>query len=410
MAVRRYITVTTLLLWAKHKILICLRDKHRALSAALLVALAVNPTAQDVSALHNVVDLGDSRHDAHAEAPKHKWSSNSVDLLHAREEGQGEPTYVPSFLRPVNPAIIVDRDALERVINAVSEGQKDSDIQNLINRCFPANDFGEHLFSHLRVFLAGKPFLHVSPPRDRRWLMRKLRRAPSESVEILDAESTVALKHIENAQRWFAVHFRTVAQMMNTSLLFDFHLLRLRRDGTPIPKPGTKLKDSAYHALTVGEIKELYDMSDHFSKVGHELMVQAEALEAKLDSKSKKKWLNYAKRLKFRWWDDLVPPLQVERRLHLITWMLRYGPPKFFAKHRNEFANLADLLTQYNGATNGPSTQLLKNLRFLGRAMRDLCLTTEDLKPLEEHCKRLVAHRYWMAPNRPFLSSNSANS
>eukprot|EP01053_Blabericola_migrator_P005518 Blabericola_migrator_1__5517@NODE_2814_length_2325_cov_14_237821_g1764_i0_p1_GENE_NODE_2814_length_2325_cov_14_237821_g1764_i0NODE_2814_length_2325_cov_14_237821_g1764_i0_p1_ORF_typecomplete_len391_score54_91_NODE_2814_length_2325_cov_14_237821_g1764_i010282200 len=375
-------------------------DEHRALNAALLVALAVNPTAPDVSALHNVGDLSDPRHDAHAKAPppEHKWSSNSVNLLQAREEGQGEPTYVPSFLRPINPAIIVDRVALQKVINALNEDLSDSEIQELINRCFPENDFSEHLFSHLKVFLAGKPFLSVVSPRDRSRLMRKLGAVSNGSVVNLDAESTVALKQIENAQRWFAVHFRTVAHIMQTSLSFKFQLRGITGDGALRHRLGIKLEDPAYSDLTVVEIKELYDMSRHFQRVARQLITKTDALKAKLDSKSRKEWLEYLKLVDLKWFDEFIPPLRVERRLHLITWMLGFGPPVFFANHRNEIAEVMDLLTQYGGVTNGLSTQLLKNLSFLGRAMRDLCVTPGDLIPFEEHCKTLAAHKHWIAP------------
>eukprot|EP01053_Blabericola_migrator_P007456 Blabericola_migrator_1__7455@NODE_3802_length_1499_cov_7_787709_g2357_i0_p1_GENE_NODE_3802_length_1499_cov_7_787709_g2357_i0NODE_3802_length_1499_cov_7_787709_g2357_i0_p1_ORF_typecomplete_len443_score63_81EFhand_8/PF13833_6/0_59_NODE_3802_length_1499_cov_7_787709_g2357_i0931421 len=381
-------------------------DGHRALTAALLVALAVNPSLQTVSALDDV---------DHAEVSvnpprEHKWSSNSVDLLYAGEEAQEEPAFVPLFLRPIDSRIIVDRDALQKVFNAVNEGLSDTEIQELINRCFPANDFSQHLFSHLRVFLAGKPFLNVAPPRDRSWLMRKLRAAPSESVESIDAESIVALRQIESAQRWFAVHFRTVAHIMNTSLLLDYQLMQCKSDGTLIPKPGTDFTNPVYSALTLHEIQEVHGMSDHFKKVALQLVLKTRALKAKLDSESRKEWSKYAKRLGFERGDGLIFLLQVKRRLHSIQWMLKYGPPKFFANHRNEFAELADLLTQYKGATDGPSTQLLKNLRFLGRAMREMSLTAEDLEPFEEHCKALAAHKHWMAPNRPFMFSNPQQS
>eukprot|EP01053_Blabericola_migrator_P000906 Blabericola_migrator_1__905@NODE_1223_length_5062_cov_15_623223_g830_i0_p2_GENE_NODE_1223_length_5062_cov_15_623223_g830_i0NODE_1223_length_5062_cov_15_623223_g830_i0_p2_ORF_typecomplete_len391_score55_04CODH_A_N/PF18537_1/0_34_NODE_1223_length_5062_cov_15_623223_g830_i038204992 len=375
-------------------------DTHRALNAALLVALAVNPPIRDFSALHD-----DPRHDARAEAPPHRRqcsAGNSVGLLHAREEYQGESTFVPSVLGFVNPDLIVDRDAVHKIMNALSEGLSDSEIQKLIDRCFPANDFREHLISHLRVFLAGKPFLSVVTPRDRSWLMRKLKGTPSESVEILDVESTVALKHIENAQRWFGAHFRTIAHIMHTSLGFDFQLQGIRRDGTFIRKPDTTLeRNPVYFALTAAEIKELYDMSGHFKKAARQLVAKTDALEAKLDSKSRKMLSEYLKSLNVKWVDELIPPLRVKRRLYSIQWMLGFGPPIFFANHRNEFAEVMDLLTQYRGITNGLSTQLLKNLRFLGKAMRDFCAHPGDLKPLEEHCKILVAHKHWLATNEP---------
>eukprot|EP01053_Blabericola_migrator_P000907 Blabericola_migrator_1__906@NODE_1223_length_5062_cov_15_623223_g830_i0_p1_GENE_NODE_1223_length_5062_cov_15_623223_g830_i0NODE_1223_length_5062_cov_15_623223_g830_i0_p1_ORF_typecomplete_len436_score65_90Glycos_transf_2/PF00535_26/0_026AadA_C/PF18280_1/1_5AadA_C/PF18280_1/2_8e02_NODE_1223_length_5062_cov_15_623223_g830_i02391546 len=374
-------------------------DKQRALNAAMLVVLAVNPSIQNSSALHL-----NSGHDAHVEAPsrRRQWSAaNSVGLLYAKEEGQGEPRYVPSILRLVDPDLIVDRDALQKVLTAVNESPSDLDLQELINKCFPTNDFSKHLFSHLKVFLAGKPFLPVGPPRDRSWLMRKLKAAPTESVEILDAESSVALKHIENAQRWFAVHFRTAAHIMYTSLAVDFYLWGIRRDGTLMRKPGTPSENPVYSGLTVVEIKESLKMSGHFKRVAGQLIAKTKILKAKLDPKSRRELSKYSKTLDFIFFDGLIGPFQLRKRLHSIQWMLGFGPPIFFANHRNEFAEVMDLLTQYSGATNGLSTQLLKNLSFLGRAMRDLSADPADLIPLEEHWKTLVAHKHWIAPYEP---------
>eukprot|EP01053_Blabericola_migrator_P005644 Blabericola_migrator_1__5643@NODE_2867_length_2263_cov_29_032787_g1799_i0_p1_GENE_NODE_2867_length_2263_cov_29_032787_g1799_i0NODE_2867_length_2263_cov_29_032787_g1799_i0_p1_ORF_typecomplete_len393_score61_09HIT/PF01230_23/9_1e02HIT/PF01230_23/1_6_NODE_2867_length_2263_cov_29_032787_g1799_i02621440 len=377
-----------------------IRDWPNSVSAALLVALAMNPSA---SVCYDLVDLGDAPHDSHAETPPgtQTWTSNSVGLLQAAEEGQKEPTYVPLFLHPNSFVANVNRTALQPVFNAFTENLSDSKIQQLINDCFPANDFSQHLFTHLRVFLAGKPFLKVSvTPMGKRRSASKLEPAPSK---ILDGETTVALKQIELAQRWFAVHFRTVAQIMRASLLFGSRVSHFALNGAFVLNQGAKADGLAFSAFTLSEMKELHAMSDHFEKAKKHLILITKALKAKLDSISRKEWQNYARGLGFKMGDEWSPFLQVQRRLHFITWALNSGPPIFFANHRNEFAEVADLLTQYGGETDGPSTHLLKNLSFLGRAMRDLSLTAEDLEPFEDHCNALVAHEYWIAPNTPFV-------
>eukprot|EP01053_Blabericola_migrator_P003104 Blabericola_migrator_1__3103@NODE_1900_length_3590_cov_37_992052_g1216_i0_p2_GENE_NODE_1900_length_3590_cov_37_992052_g1216_i0NODE_1900_length_3590_cov_37_992052_g1216_i0_p2_ORF_typecomplete_len173_score21_05PC_rep/PF01851_22/4_2e02PC_rep/PF01851_22/2_2_NODE_1900_length_3590_cov_37_992052_g1216_i021952713 len=157
-------------------------------------------------------------------------------------------------------------------------------------------------------------------------------------------------------------------------------------------------EDPVYSHFTPVELKELHDMSDHFKRVAGQVIAKTEALEAKLDPRSRKKLLEYMKPLGSKWFTQFTLPSQVGKRLRSIFGMLGVGPPIFFANHRNDFAEVIDLLTQYKGAANGPYTQLLKDLRFLGRAMRDLCVTPEDLIPLEERCKRLAAHKHWIAP------------
>eukprot|EP01053_Blabericola_migrator_P002959 Blabericola_migrator_1__2958@NODE_1854_length_3659_cov_16_646158_g1185_i0_p1_GENE_NODE_1854_length_3659_cov_16_646158_g1185_i0NODE_1854_length_3659_cov_16_646158_g1185_i0_p1_ORF_typecomplete_len405_score62_96_NODE_1854_length_3659_cov_16_646158_g1185_i03831597 len=386
------------------------RDGHKAISAALLVALAMNPSHPTSSVCYDLVDLGDAPHNSHAEAPPatQTWTSNSVGLLQAAEEGQKEPTYVPLFLHPNSFVANVNRTALQTVFNAFTENLSDSKIQQLINNCFPADDFSQHLFTHLRVFLAGKPFLRISQttPGDARktWLARKVRPAVIESGGILDGETSVALKQVELAQRWFAAHFRTVCQLMWASLRFRLQLSEIKEDGTFVPKRGVKLNHEVYLALAPTEIRELFSLSKHFGRLETQFAFKTRVLKAKLDSESKREWRNYAKRLGFsKSEDSVVPFLRMRRVIHSVLWMLKFGPPIFFAHHRNEFADLADLLTQYGGKVIGPSSKMLNNLSFLGRAMRDLCLIVKDLEPFREHCEALVAHKFWKAPNTPFV-------
>eukprot|EP01053_Blabericola_migrator_P009141 Blabericola_migrator_1__9140@NODE_4890_length_944_cov_4_112885_g3061_i0_p2_GENE_NODE_4890_length_944_cov_4_112885_g3061_i0NODE_4890_length_944_cov_4_112885_g3061_i0_p2_ORF_typecomplete_len107_score13_46DUF507/PF04368_13/0_0065_NODE_4890_length_944_cov_4_112885_g3061_i063383 len=105
-------------------------------------------------------------------------------------------------------------------------------------------------------------------------------------------------------------------------------------------------------------------MSDHFKTVAEQLIAKSVASEAKLDSKSREVLSKYSKSLDHKWVDELIPPLQVKRKLHSIQWMLGFGPPIFFANHRNDFAEMIDLLTEYRGATDGLSTEQLENARF----------------------------------------------
>eukprot|EP01053_Blabericola_migrator_P005261 Blabericola_migrator_1__5260@NODE_2701_length_2443_cov_21_801347_g1689_i0_p1_GENE_NODE_2701_length_2443_cov_21_801347_g1689_i0NODE_2701_length_2443_cov_21_801347_g1689_i0_p1_ORF_typecomplete_len111_score2_85_NODE_2701_length_2443_cov_21_801347_g1689_i012171549 len=77
----------------------------------------------------------------------------------------------------------------------------------------------------------------------------------------------------------------------------------------------------------------------------------------------------------------------LRRKLRLIKWILSCVPPIFFANHRHELAEFTDLLTQYSGATNGPSTQLLRNLRLLGdeRLVSDRRRFRDPLRSIVRH-------------------------
>eukprot|EP01053_Blabericola_migrator_P008205 Blabericola_migrator_1__8204@NODE_4244_length_1262_cov_12_911297_g2624_i0_p1_GENE_NODE_4244_length_1262_cov_12_911297_g2624_i0NODE_4244_length_1262_cov_12_911297_g2624_i0_p1_ORF_typecomplete_len395_score37_83DNA_ligase_IV/PF11411_8/0_25_NODE_4244_length_1262_cov_12_911297_g2624_i0481232 len=378
---------------------------HKAVNAALLVALAINqsPSTVNRESVYRRDCIEPPPGCSNRPAPI--CCSNSAELLQAVERSHGIATYVPLFLHPDSFIDDLDSDALQEVMDAISKGRSNLDVQWLIHNRFPASNFSQHLFTRIRIFLAGKPFLEpsLSSPMSagKKWLMRKL--CGFSPVETRDGEAIVAIKHLELAQRWFGTHFRTVGQIVQASLLFGLQVTGFTDDGSPVVLPDVRTERYPYREFTNDEIRELYALSSHFTHVREDFITKVRALKAELDLRTRKEWSAYAKRTGLTGWGMVNNFCRMQRSLYAATWMLAFAPPDFFANHRNQFAELADLLTSVGGEINGPSTQMLRNLSLLGRAMRDLRLTHEDLSPFKEHCHAVAAHKHFSAPNTPFL-------
>eukprot|EP01053_Blabericola_migrator_P005700 Blabericola_migrator_1__5699@NODE_2893_length_2230_cov_23_706889_g1815_i0_p1_GENE_NODE_2893_length_2230_cov_23_706889_g1815_i0NODE_2893_length_2230_cov_23_706889_g1815_i0_p1_ORF_typecomplete_len221_score31_46WbqC/PF08889_11/0_064_NODE_2893_length_2230_cov_23_706889_g1815_i0120782 len=208
----------------------------------------------------------------------------------------------------------------------------------------------------------------------------------------------------------------TLIDIVQPSIQCNTFVSRFEADGTPLVTPeGGFVKAGLWRREHWNSLKELYAMSEHFKALEGLIGLKSRALKAKLDPQLKKEWLEHIKdrirKYSVDCSDEKVEELEshVLWSLRAVPWMLTYAPPEFFATHREDFGDLADLLSQSpadlptssDGATMGPAV-LLKDLSFLGRATRSLCLTAEDSKLFKQHCEAVAAEPYFLPHEESF--------
>eukprot|EP01053_Blabericola_migrator_P008493 Blabericola_migrator_1__8492@NODE_442_length_8428_cov_40_654228_g347_i0_p1_GENE_NODE_442_length_8428_cov_40_654228_g347_i0NODE_442_length_8428_cov_40_654228_g347_i0_p1_ORF_typecomplete_len411_score60_45_NODE_442_length_8428_cov_40_654228_g347_i028584090 len=395
---------------------------NKTFRTVLFVALAMNQSHQDPLATHNLRESNDtgvpSSHprdvnvplDGGATSPTQPKLTNSVDLIHGIEDGQDTLAFVPLILHPDSVTDEVKMDELQSVMDAIRIGLSCRHLQQHIDKSFPKNDFSKHLCTYLRTLLADKAsfkaLMHSQNVSNNRTINRLAQSAfrwiplcsqsasLTQSSEIYGDEKTIAFKQVKNMQRWFAGHFLPIGQMAQMSMLVGKQMKGFDREGYPM----VNMEIYPYDQFSRDEIKELYKLSNYFNFVRDDLVQKARALKARLNPEIRRQWRAHAK------WVGLANDKEfqtADRLINAIIWMLAHAPPKFFVNHRSDFAELADLLTKNISKIEGPSSEILGSLSFMGRAMKDMRLKAEDMAPLRKACVALMSHAYWDTPNAP---------
>eukprot|EP01053_Blabericola_migrator_P006157 Blabericola_migrator_1__6156@NODE_3104_length_2033_cov_47_788403_g1943_i0_p1_GENE_NODE_3104_length_2033_cov_47_788403_g1943_i0NODE_3104_length_2033_cov_47_788403_g1943_i0_p1_ORF_typecomplete_len424_score59_00GlutR_dimer/PF00745_20/17GlutR_dimer/PF00745_20/40_NODE_3104_length_2033_cov_47_788403_g1943_i06661937 len=405
----------------------------KVFSTALFIALAMNQSHQDpflsrdlgISSGSGVAHYSQEVSVSFDAGPnagnKLQRISNSVDLLYGIEDGQETLAFVPLIVHPDSVTDEVKMDKLQSIMAAMKAGLSYRHLQQCVDQSFPENNFSQHLSTHLRTLLKNEAFFEV-PLRSQdvpyngifsrlgqttsRWITNILgpqSTMPAQTPESYGEEKTIALKQVKIMQKWFAHHLRPIGQMAHISMSIGEQMRGFDREGYPL----VNTEIYPYDRFSRDEIEELYQLSNHFNHVRDDFIQKARALKAKLSPKIRSQWRAHAKRAGIAKNKDFRG---ADKLMNAVIWMLAYAPPEFFVNHRSDFAELADLYTKDIGEIEGPTSKVLEDLSFMGRAMKDMCLKAEDMVPLKRSCVALMSHAYWETPNAPLHTKGSPSS
>eukprot|EP01053_Blabericola_migrator_P002318 Blabericola_migrator_1__2317@NODE_1646_length_4102_cov_36_304337_g1071_i0_p1_GENE_NODE_1646_length_4102_cov_36_304337_g1071_i0NODE_1646_length_4102_cov_36_304337_g1071_i0_p1_ORF_typecomplete_len380_score49_89HapK/PF11639_8/0_15PepSY_like/PF11396_8/1_4PepSY_like/PF11396_8/7_9e02_NODE_1646_length_4102_cov_36_304337_g1071_i012422381 len=313
--------------------------------------------------------------------------ANSPSLLWGNDlASHGEPKgYVPILLRPES---YVDPVGEVEEIFRFRETNIPQDVQSEIDAKFPNQDFNQHAATWFRELIKGR-FQDRFESGSQKSTMQALTETfqqfadavskPFRSQQPLpiSSEEFNALLHVKPVQKWAGLRISCLVQIAQRSLV---------NMETPAE---AKASGQLY---TPEEIKNTIQAqgSTKYAAVQKAFKSRVKSLkEAILDDEiTKAGWKYYCKKRNISG-KAFGSHGDIHKYFYAAQWLISYTSPHLFVQHRNEFADLARILTEWvtqwsNETNNEAASKVSSRLGCLSNALSNLHLTSEDMAACKE--------------------------